>query len=104
MAEACAARVRAVRRVEREHARLELGEADAVLGTGEPLRERHLATVHDVDRDEPIGKRERGLDRVREAMPQVGLHHEAIDDHVNRALELLVELDLLVEETLLRRP
>ena len=44
-AEAGAARAGAVRRVEREHARLELGQRDAVLGAREALGERQLLAV-----------------------------------------------------------
>ena len=66
-AEPGAARAGAVRRVEREDPRLELGQRDAVLGAGEPLRVgAALAGVDEVDGDEPLGERERGLDRLRE--------------------------------------
>ncbi len=102
-AEAGAARAGAVRRVEGEDARLELGKPDAVLGTGEALRERQRLAVDDVDGHEPVGQVERRLDRVREPVAQVVLHHEPVDDHLDRVLQLLVELDLLVEVALLRR-
>ncbi len=92
---------RAVRRVEREHARLELGKPDAVLGARESLREGHRLAVYDVDGYQTIGQRERGLDRVSEPVAQVGLHREPIDHHLDRVLELLVELDLLLEQPLL---
>ena len=96
-AEAGAARAGAVRRVEGEDARLQLRQADAVLGAGEALGERHRLAVDHVDRDEPVGELERRLDRVRQPVAQVVLHHEPVDDDLDRVLELLVELDLLVE-------
>ena len=100
-AEPGAPRARAVRRVEREDPRLELGERDAVLGAGEPLGERQLLAVDDVDDDEPLGERDRGLDRLPEPRAQIGLHHQPVDDHLDRVLELLVERDLVLEEPLL---
>ncbi len=101
-AEACTAGAGAVRRVEREDARLELGQRDAVLGAGEVLAEQHLlAGIDDVDRDQPLGEPRRRLDRLREARPQVGLHHQPVDDDLDRVLELLVELDRLLEQPLL---
>ena len=72
-----------------------------MLGAGEPLGERQLLPVHDVDRHEPVGERERGLDRVGQAVAQVRLRDEPVDDHVDRVLVLLVELDLLLEQPLL---
>ena len=101
-AEARAARAGAVRRVEREDARLELRQRDAVLGAREVLAEEHLLFgVEDVDR--PRGRRRagRGLDRLREPLAEVGLHHEPVDDDLDRVLVLLVEDDLLLEQPLL---
>ena len=73
-----------------------------MVGAGEVLREEHLlARVDHVDRDEALGEPCRGLDRLREARPEVGLHHEAVDDDLDRVLELLVELDRLLEQPLL---
>ena len=101
-AEPGAARAGAVRRVEREDPRLELGQRDAVLGAGEPLGVRAaLAALEQVDHDEPLGERDRGLDRLREPQAQVVLHHEPVDDHLDRVLELLVERRRLLEQVLL---
>ncbi len=100
--EAGAARAGAVRRIEREDPRLELGQRDTVLGAGEVLREQHrLARVDHVDRDEPLRETGRRLDRLRQPRAQIGLHHEAVDDDLDRVLELLVERDLLLEQPLL---
>ena len=95
-----AARARAVRRVEREDARLELGEPDAVLRAGESLRERQLVSPDHVDRDQAVGERERGLDRVGDPVPEIRLHDQPVDDDLDRMLELLVELDLLLQQAL----
>src|SRR6185369_13126999 len=43
----------------------------------------------------------RSLDRLREPRAQVGLHHEPVDDDLDRVLELLVEDDLVLEQALL---
>ena len=91
-----------MRRVEGEDARLELRQRDAVLGAREVLAEEHrLFRVDDVDRHEPGGEPRRGLDRLREPLAEVGLHHEPVDDHLDRVLALLVEDDLLLEQPLL---
>ena len=100
-AEAGAARAGAVRRVEAEDARLELRQADAVLGAGEVLAEGELVAVEHVDDDQAVGERGCGLDRLREALPQVLFHHEAVDDDLDRVLELLVERRRLFEQVLL---
>jgi len=75
-------------------------QRDPVLGAGEPLRERELLAVDDVDHDQSLAEGDRGLDRLPEPGAQVVLHHEAIDDDLDRVLELLVELDLLLEQAL----
>ena len=100
-AEAGAARAGTVGRVEGEDARLELGQRDAVLGAGEVLGEQVALAVDHVDADEPVGERGGGLDRLGQALPEVGLEHEPVDDDLDRVLELLVEDDLLLEQPLL---
>src|SRR5439155_10693669 len=102
-AEAGAARAGAVRRVEGEDPWLELRQRDAVVGASEVLREDELlAAVDQIDRHEPVGEPSRRLDRLREPQPQVGAHHEPVDDDLDRVLELLVELgDALLEDVLL---
>src|SRR3954453_1722620 len=102
-AEAGAARAGAVRRVEGEDPRLELRQRDAVVGAGEVLGEDELlAALDQVDCHEPVGEPGRRLDRLREPQPQVGAHHEPVDDHLDIVLELLVELGhALFEDVLL---
>ncbi len=97
-AEPGAAGTGAVRRVEGEDPRLELRERDAVLGAGELLAEEEALAVDDVDGHEPVRERRGGLDRLGQPLPQVGLHHEPVDDDLDLVLELLVEDDLLLEE------
>ena len=96
-AEAGATWARAVRRVEREDPRLQLRQPDAVLRAGEALGERQLLAVDDVDHDEALGERDRSFDRLREPGAEIRLHHEPVDDDLDRVLELLVEDDLLLE-------
>ena len=62
---------------------------------------RRLARVDEVDDDEPLGERERRLDRLRQPQAQVVLHHEPVDDDLDRVLELLVERGRLLEQVLL---
>ncbi len=101
VAEPGAARAGAVRRVEREDPRLELGQPDAVERAREPLREGQRLAVDHVDHDEPVGERERRLDRVGQPVADVLLEDEPVDHDLDRVLELLVELDLLLELALL---
>ena len=100
-AEPRAPRARAVRRVEGEDPRLELGQRDAVLRAREVLAEEVRLAVDDVDRDEPLREGRRRLDALGEPLPEVRLHHEPVDDHLDRVLELLVERDVLFEQPLL---
>ena len=55
-AQAGAARTGAVRRVEGEDPRLELGQRDAVVGAGEVLGEEQGVAVDDVDGDRAFGE------------------------------------------------
>ena len=96
----------AERCVERERARLDLGELDGVavragqlLGEGAPRGIPGL--VDDVDRDEAVGQAQRRLERVGEAREDVLAGDESVDDDRDVVLELLLEdrrvaeLDLL---------
>ena len=89
----------AVRRVEGEDPRLQLGDRGAAIEAGELLGEEQrlgLAVDH-LDFDQAGGKARGGLDRLGEAPAQVRLHHQAVDDHGDVVFEFLVEDDLLVE-------
>ena len=71
-----------------------------MLGAGEVLGVEEALPVDDVDADEPLRERGRGLDRLRQALAQVVLEHEPVDDDLDRVLELLVEDDLVLEQAL----
>src|SRR5262249_1457682 len=92
-----APRARAVRRVEREDAGLELRQRDAVVRTRELLAEEHRVAVDDVDRDETVCELRGRLDGLREPGAEVRLHHAAGPDSLDGVLELLVERDLGLE-------
>src|SRR3954463_10413514 len=72
-----------------------------MLGAGEGLAEGELVAIEAVDHDQAAGGPRGGPARLREALPQVGLHHEAVNDHLDRVLELLVERRRLLEQVLL---
>ena len=120
--EPVAALAAAVRGVEGEDPRLELGHRGAALQAGELLREdQHLAAlagarpaehlgpgslgglpvprgaVEQLDLDHPLGELRGGLQRLGEALAHPLLHHQPVDDDRDVVLVLLVELDLLVE-------
>ena len=87
-----------MRRVEREHARLELGHRRAAVQAHEAVAVRdHLARLHVLDVDQPLSARDRRLDAVRQPLAQVGAHHEPVDHDRDVVLVLLVEDDLLLE-------
>ena len=52
---------------------------------------------HGLDLDHAVGQRDRGLDRVGQALAQVAAHDEAVDDDRDVVLVLLVEHDLVLE-------
>ncbi len=67
-------------------------EAREALGEGP-----HLAAIGVLDLHDPLGQADGGLDRVGEALAQVGPHDEPIDHDRDVVLVLLVELDVLLE-------
>ena len=97
-AETVAVGARAVRAVEGEHSRRELGERHAVIGAGEALGERQRLAVDHRDVEQPVGELERGLDRVGQAAAQIVLEDEPVHDDGEVVLELLVEHDLILEQ------
>ena len=100
-AEPGAARAGAVRGVEREDARRQLRQRDAVLGAGESLGVGHGRAIDDGHLDQPLGEPQRGLDGVVQARAQPLLHDQPVDHHRDRVAHLLVEVDLLLEQHLL---
>ena len=92
---------RAVRRVERERARRHLRHAHAAPRAGEPAREQPIAAVERVDDDDVVGKAERDLDRLGEPPLDPGLENQPIDDDVDGVIAAAIELDVLVERSLL---
>ena len=91
-AEAIAGRAGALRRVEGEQARLDLLDGEAGDRAGEARREDRALAVVGVLRDgEAFGEIERRLDRIGQAIAEVGAHDDAVDDDVDVVLVLLVE-------------
>ena len=96
-ADAAALGARAVRIVEREHARRHLRKRDAAVRAREALGEHERRPVDHVDLHDALGELQRRLERVGEAAAERVLHHEAVDDDLDRVLLRLRELDLLAE-------
>ncbi len=98
-AEPVAALAGAVRRVEGEDPRLQLGDRGAAVQAGELLGEDEglPVAIDHLHLHQPTGEAGGGLDRLGETAPQVGLHHEPVDDDRDIVFVLLVEDDLLVE-------
>jgi hypothetical protein len=91
-AEAVAARARAHRIVEREEARLELGERIVADRAGELRREEMLPTRVHFDGDRAtVAVAKRSLVRFGEPLLHVGAHAQPVDDDLDRVLHVLRE-------------
>ena len=90
---------RSVGAVEREGARLDLGEADAAMRARELLGVHLLRARVGVDREHaPLAVAQRDLHGVRYAAAlRLVVEHEPVDDDLDRVPLLLVEVDRLVE-------
>ena len=97
LAEAGARRTRPVGRVERKEARRQLFERESAVDAGEGLAigqlARRLPGRLGEHRDDAAREPQRRLDGIGETLADLGLHHEAIDHHLDRVLALLVERD-----------
>ena len=84
-------------RVEGERARLQLGEAEAVVDTGELLAEGVRLAADDLERDGAVTELEGGLERVGKTRADVVTHGEPVDNDVEVVPELAVELGHLID-------
>ncbi len=100
-ADPVAGRARAVRAVEREHARLDGRQRDAAVHAGEALAHPEglavLALGGGVREEAALAELERELHRVREAALHALLHDDAIDDDVEIVGARAIEEDLVAE-------
>ncbi len=97
-AEPRAARAGAVRRVEREHPRLQLRHRGAAVQAHEALRVgADVPRLRILDVDDALGARHRRLDRVGQPLAEVAPHHQPVDHDGDVVLVLLVEDDVLLE-------
>ena len=103
-AQAGAARAGAVRGVEREDARLQLGHRGAAVQAGEALGEGlDLAGVHQLEVHQALGQADGGLDRVGQPLAQVRAHDQPVDHDRDVVLVALVEVELLLQAPAARR-
>ena len=91
-AEAGARRAGALRRVEREQPRRQLGEREAAARAGVAGGEDEVVALRRGDAHHALADLERGLERVGEAVAEVVAHLEAVDHHLDGVLLLLVEV------------
>ena len=98
-AEAGALGARAVGRVERERAGLEVVDVERVrVGAGEPFGEaplpvvRVLVTVDELEHDDAVGEAQRRLHRVGEPLLRRPLDGQAVHHHLDVVLLLLLQL------------
>ena len=91
-------RAGAVGVVEREHARRQLLDAHAAVVAGVVLRKREILSlaqkVHD---HKPAREVRRRLDRVRQALGDVGADDQPVDDDLDVVLLVLLEVDVFRE-------
>jgi hypothetical protein len=97
-AEARAGRTGAVGTVEGEQPRRDLGQAGAAFGAGEMLRERLFGQPLRRRQHQAGAHLERGLERIGEPLLEPRTDHQAVDEHVDRMLLLLVERRRLARE------
>ena len=88
----------AERVVERKKPRLDLGDRKAGDRAGEFCREdRLLAGIRVFGDRDAVGQLERGLERIGEAVAELAIDDDAVDDDLDVVLEVLVEPAHLVE-------
>jgi hypothetical protein len=86
-AQAVALRAGAHRVVEREQARLELGERVVAHRAGEARREQCLFSCINFKSDDfPVREPQRGLERLGEALLHVGAHAQPVDHDLDAVL------------------
>ena len=96
-AEAAARRACAVRAVEREHARRDLGQADAAVDAREVLAEHQKLAVDDLHVDDALAHLQSRLQGIGEPLLHAFSHDEAVDDDLDRMLLRLVKADLFTK-------
>ena len=95
-------RARAVGIVEREHTRLKLAEAYAVLLAGVVRREFKLVPLgiplsDKLYRNTSVRRAQRRFHRIAEALAEPVLHHKAVNHDIDCVLAVFIKLDLLGE-------
>ena len=92
-AEPVASRAGAVGIVEGEQPGLDLLDGEAGNGAGEFRREDDplAGTVGELDGGDAVGELQRRLEAVGKPRREIGPHHDAVHDHVDVVLDLLVE-------------
>ena len=96
-AEALALRAGALRRVEREHPRRDLGHAHAALHAREPPGEQPVAALQGVDDHDVVGEAQRQLDAVPQTPLHPGPDDEPVDEHRDVVVPAALEPDVLLE-------
>ena len=96
-AEAAARRACAVGAVEREHARRDLGQADAAVDAREVLAEHQKLAVDDLHVDDALAHLQSRLQGIGEPLLHAFSHDEAVDDDLDRMLLRLVKADLFTK-------
>ncbi|MNJ56272.1 hypothetical protein D3C77_518090 [compost metagenome] len=87
--------------VEGKHPWGQLFDAESTNRAGEIRAEAQLLLADNVDQQLAARHFERGFDRVRQPAPHLFLNDDPVDDHFDRVLLVLLQLDILGEIALL---
>src|SRR5262252_229825 len=87
----------AIRAVEGEGTGLELGHADAAVGTGKARRVERLCAADDSDLHEASAELHRQADRHLQTMCDSGLHQQPVDHDLDGVILALVEANVVFE-------
>ncbi len=100
-AQAVALGTRAVRAVERKHARGQFLDADAAVGARQLLAEQQLLRLRlflappaqDVDDDQPVGSPQSRFDGIGQPALDAVAHHDAVHDDLDPVFFVFVQID-----------
>ena len=83
--------------VEAEHPGGQLLDRDTMLGAGIALAEHHRLAADDINYDQSVGLRQRGLDGIRQTAADRIVDDKAVYHDFDRVLDVLFEADFLAQ-------
>ena len=83
--------------VEAEHPGGQLLDRDTMLRAGIALAEHHRLAADDINNDQPVGLRQRGLNGIRQTAANRIIDNKAVYHDFDRVLDVLLEVDFLAQ-------